>query len=305
MMNFPINSASQNRKYFISPQTTAVKYDVTQKNDTKKNNISGKTKTSTAGWVGLSALAVIGAASVLISRAVKGKNTVPPVASEPVVKLSELKAKIKADYQDKKNEILNTSDLNINNEEIQKYRERFASASTSVKNKLKKLAEDSDWTDLRKIRKNLLQTLEVEKHGEKHDIAEKKFELLNNVLICKINPEEEEAFRGKFLMDISDAAELIKKDFTTFSDFQKEYLNKQKYEFDFDLNEKFFYKIFKLTLRDLFPEDMKEYDLSKEKIRELYDEPKKKLHEKLKSLAQDFRASGDVKTLKNLNASKK
>lgn len=305
MINFPINSASQNKKYFISPQKNAENSMVSQ-HSMQENKKTDKNKTKNSGkiWVTLSAMAVAGCAFIGIYRAAKGHKNVPPVVSEPVVNLLKLKEKIKKDYLSKKNEILKMSDLQTDNGEIQKYRDIHKNVSTDIKNKLKRLAGDSDWTELRKIRKKLLKTLENEKSGEQHDIADKKIELLNNILICKIHPEEEEAFKGKVLMDLSDAVELIKKDFTSLSEFRKEYSARQKYEFDLDLNEKFFYTDFKLTLRDLFPDDMKEYDFSKEKIRELYDEPKKKRHEKLKQLALEFRADENVKTFKKLNAEK-
>ncbi len=303
MMNFPINSASQNKKYFITPPKNAVHPEVQKVSEQKivnppkkKNNSSGKI------WIGLSALAAAGAASLLFFRGSTTQKTVAPVARDIASEVKGLKAKIKENYMNKKSEILKNSDLTEDKNEIKKYRDTMNNAYLAVKNKIKKLAEDSDWIDLRKVRKRLLKTLDKEKHGEKRDIASKKIEILNNILICKIYPEEEEAFKGKILMDLSDAAELVKKDFATMEDFQKEYSSRQKYDFELDLNEKFFYKNFKLTWRDLFPEDMKEYDFAKEKIKDLQKEPQTKRLEKLKQLALEFRETADVKTLKSLNA---
>lgn len=317
MMDFSINSASQNYKYLIKPQSTAVQTVLPQKpeaeSESKKPNSGKKNKAAENVWIGLGALAVIGAASIMIYRAVKGKKSIPPVSENsnsaagvidnPLKEIEELKTKIKTDYLNKKSEILKDFDSSVDNKEVEKYKDMRKNASTAIKNKLKKLAEDSDWIELRKIRKKLVKFRSKEKYGEQYDIASKKIELINNVLICKIYPAEEEAFKGKFLMDLSDVSELVKRDFATFEDFQKEYSAKQKYEFELDFNEKFFYKNFKLTLTDLFPEDMKEYDFSKKKIAELYKEPKTKRQEKLKKLAEEFRENDDVKKLKKLNAS--
>lgn len=303
MIDFPINSASQNRKYFIYPQKNA-EQSVVSKSFTQENENANKDKKQNSGkiWIVLAALAAAGAASIGICRSAKGRENVLPMASKPAINLLELKEKIKTDYLNKKNEILKTLKFDADSAEIQKYRDRLSNISGSIKNKLQNLSGDSDWCALRKIRKNLLKTLTNETKGELHDIADKKIELLNNVLICKIHPEEEEAFKGKFLMDLSDAADLINKDFTSLSAFREEYSARQKYEFDLDFNEKLFFKNSQLTLRDLFPEEMKEYDFSKEKIRELYDDPKKARHEMLKLLADEFRVNKDVKSLKTLNA---
>ena len=303
MIDFPINSASQNHRYFISPPKSAEQSSVS-KNSVAENKDADKHKVQITGkiWIGLGALAAAGIASIGIYRAAKGRQNIPPAVSDTTINLLELKAKIKTDYLNKKNEILKTFNFDADNDEIQKYRNTLNNVSGSVKNKLQNLSVDSDWLELRKIRKKLLKTLKNEKNSELHDIADKKIELLNNVLISKIHPEEEESFKSRFLMDLSDAAELIKKDFTTFEEFKKMYSEKQKYEFELDFNEKLFFKNSELTLRDLFPEEMKEYDFAKAKIRELYDEPKQARLEKLKSLAKEFRVSQDIKTFKKINA---
>ena len=91
----------------------------------------------------------------------------------------------------------------------------------------------------------------------------------------------------------------------TIKEFEKEYAAKQKYEFDFNLDDKLFFTNSNLSLRDIFTEDMKKYDFAKEKISELKLEPKKKLHEELTKLAEEFHSFGDVKKLKNLNGTDK
>ena len=302
-MNFPINSASENKKYLTVPSKTAVQNDI-QKNPppaAKKQN-----NNSTKIWAGLVALAVIGMASAAIYRARSNKSeTLNPVQDTKQI-IKDLKVKIKTDYLNRKAEILNAHKKDsVDENEIKKYIDMKQEASDSIKTVLKNLQQDSEWQELRKIRKSLLKTLCSNKNGEQYNIASKKIELINNILTCKLHPEQIQAFKDNTLMDISDAAEIVRKPFNTIKEFEKEYAAKQKYEFDFNLDDKLFFTNSNLSLRDIFTEEMKKYDFAKEKISELKLEPKKKLHEELTKLAEEFHSCEDVKKLKNLNGTDK
>lgn len=299
-MTFPINSASENKKYFINPQKTAEHTPMLEREfvENKKNkSVLDGTKKILAG---LSGLGVIGLSIVLISKS--KKNSVTKKLTNETDGISEIKNKIKNDYLTKKSKIIEDCKSNVVDEkEIQKYNDMKNEVSGKIKSTIKGLQSDSEWIELRKIRKSLLKTLNTDKKTSQHDVASKKIELANNILICKIYPEEEQAFKDTTLMDISDAFEVIKTPFSSLNEFNTAFYAKQKYDFDFAENEKFFYKECNLTLKDLFPDDMKKYDYANEKIKELNLEPKTKLHEKLVELAKEFQTSEDVKKMKNLN----
>lgn len=300
IMNFPINSASENKKYFINPQKTAEHTSMPKQDlvENKKNkSVPNGTKKIIAG---LGGLGVIGLSIVLISKS--KKNSVTKKLVNETDGISGIKNKIKNAYLTKKSKIIEDCKSNVVDEkEIQKYNDMKNEVSAKIKSTLKDLQADSEWVELRKIRKSLLKTLNSDKKSSQHDVASKKIELVNNILICKLYPEEEQAFKDTTLMDISNAIEVIKTPFNSLNEFNTAFYAKQKYDFDFAENEKFFYKECNLTLKDLFPDDMKKYDYANEKIKELNLEPKTKLHEKLVELAKEFQVSEDVKKLKNLN----
>lgn len=294
-MNFAINSASENKKYLISPQKNTVQSAVPKISKEVKDK---KACNQNTFFIGLGALGVIASAGIVI----RNRN-LKRVSSDFTEKTANLKGFIRKAYLAKKAEILkNHNAVSVNQDGINQYSDLKNKASIAIKERLKNLQKDDEWMNLRKLRKNLLKTIEREKFGETCDIASKKIEMINNVLICKLYPEEEQAFKNNTLMDVSDAVDIINKTFTKFEDFDNEYLSRQKYEFDFNLDDKFFFTNSKLTLKDLFPEEVNQYQTSKEKIQELKFEPKKILHEKLKALAQEFRAREDVKNFKISNA---
>lgn len=267
-MNFPINSASENKKYSINPQKTAEHTSMPKQDlgENKKNkSVHNGTNKILAG---LSGLGVIGLSIVLISKS--KKNSVTKKLVNQTDGISGIKNKIKNDYLTKKSKVIEDCKSNVVDEkEIQKYNKMKNEVSAKIKSTLKDLQPDSEWVELRKIRKSLLKTLNTDKKTSQHDVASKKIELANN--ICSLN------------------------------EFNTAFYAKQKYDFDFAENEKFFYKECNLTLKDLFPDDMKKYDYANEKIKELNLEPKTKLHEKLVELAKEFQTSEDVKKMKNLN----
>ena len=294
-MNFAINSASENKKYLISPQKNTVQSAVPKISKEVKDK---KACNQNTFFIGLGALGVIASAGIVI----RNRN-LKRVSSDFTEKTANLKGFIRKAYLAKKAEILkNHNAVSVNQDGINQYSDLKNKASIAIKERLKNLQKDDEWMNLRKLRKNLLKTIEREKFGETCDVASKKIEMINNVLICKLYPEEEQAFKNNTLMDVSDAVDIINKTFTKFEDFDNEYLSRQKYEFDFNLDDKFFFTNSKLTLKDLFPEEVNQYQISKEKIQELKFEPKKILHEKLKALAQEFRAREDVKNFKISNA---
>lgn len=294
-MNFAINSASENKKYLISPQKNTVQSAVPEISKGAKDKKADKPNTV---FIGLGALGVIALAGVVI----QNRNLKNVQSSNVTDKAANLKGVIRKAYMARKAEILkNHNAVSVNQDEINKCSDFKNKASIAIKERLKNLQKDNDWMELRKLRKNLLKTIEREKSDETCAIASKKIEMINNVLICKLYPEEEQAFKNNTLMDVSDAVGIINKTFTKLKDFDNEYLSRQKYEFDFNLDNKFFFTNSKLTLKDLFPEEVNQYQTSKEKIQEIKNEPKKILHENLKALAQEFRAREDVKNFKISN----
>lgn len=301
-MDFSINSASENKKYFINPQKTAEQFPMSKKETGKTHNQKFLSNETNKIFAGLGGLAVIGLSVVLISRS--RKSTAPKliIKSEDI---GSVKNKIKTEYLDKKSKIFeDCKSTTVDEKEIKKYNDMKNEISSNIKSTLKNLQSNSEWVELRKIRKSLLKTLNADKKSSQHDVASKKIELVNNILICKLYPQEEQAFKDTTLMDISDAFEIIKTPFNSLEEFNSAFYAKQKYDFDFAENEKFFYKECNLTLKDLFPDDMKKYDYANEKIKELNLEPKTKLHEKLVDLAKNFKLSEDVKKLKMMNKNK-
>ncbi len=298
-MNFSINPASDNKKYFISPQKRAEQTPMPKKDISETQMQQSVSIGTNKILAGLGGLAVIGLSVVLIGRSKKKPKTKLINKTDDI---PAVKNKIKTAYLAKKSKIVEDCKSNVVNEkEIQKYIDIKNEVSTNIKSTLKNLQSDSEWLELRKIRKSLLKTLNADEKSNQHNVASKKIELVNNILICKLYPQEEQAFKDTTLMDISDALDIIKTPFNSLEEFNNAFYAKQKYDFDFAENEKFFYKECNLTLRDLFPDDMKRYDYANNKIKELYLEPKAKLHEKLVELAKEFQTSEDVKNLKYLN----
>ena len=275
---------------------------MSKKETDKRNNQKFLSNGMNNILAGLGGLAVIGMSVVLISRSRK------PIEPKLIIKsedIGSVKNKIKTEYLDKKSKIFEDCKSNkVDEKEIEKYNDMKNEISSNIKSTLKILQSNSEWVELRKIRKSLLKTLNADKKSSQHDVASKKIELVNNILICKLYPQEEQAFKDITLMDISDAFEIIKTPFNSLEEFNSAFYAKQKYDFDFAENEKFFYKECNLTLKDLFPDDMKKYDYANEKIKELNLEPKTKLHEKLVDLAKKFKLSEAVKKLKMMNKNK-
>ncbi len=167
-----------------------------------------------------------------------------------------------------------------------------------VKLKLADLQKDSDWVELRKIRKNLLKQRTKENRG----IIDTHIELIDNIFLSKVSKDSSisQIFEEFYGMNIKDAAKLAKH--STQQVFEKiDYKSKLR---PFETNGM---NIRQLKLSDFFKKEVKEWNNANDTINsceetfKFLDTQKQKFIELKKNLAQEFRQSDDVKTLKELN----
>lgn len=180
----------------------------------------------------------------------------------------------------------------------------------TIRGTISKLSGDDEWKSLRKYRKILLKDLEHPDYNRR-EIAVKKIRLINDLLVYKIHPEEENIFNSRTLISVDDARNLLKKNFVTEQEFDADYQNLIKYEFQYNPMNNFFVNDSKLSLLDLFKSEITDYRdaENKKKYAKLIldsDIPstQQRYMDKLKEAALLFRTSENVATLKALNSSK-
>lgn len=131
-------------------------------------------------------------------------------------------------------------------------------ASAYIRSSLAKLLPDTEWRELRMFRKGLLKDING-KDLYKHDIALKKIPFVNDLLVLKVHPEEYDTFLARNLISPQDAKDLIKKEFVSVSEFDREYQKLIKYDFDYCDMSKFFVSNNRLYLSDFFREEVETY----------------------------------------------
>lgn len=249
MISFPIHKASVNTYFMAVVSNTPSQTPVPSSPKQEEKNNSKKL------WLGLSVLAVAGAAAVGIYRA-KTKN-IKPIVNNAVSQTADL--------------VQNTDAAAVFEavkpvRDVKFFEDIKGKASEKIKNILKNLQGDSEWKELRKTRKELLKIIDDSNAGEQADIAIQKVRLLNNMIVCKAHPSEEPLFKGCAMMDIPDAKQLVGMKFNTLEDFRKAEKSMQKYDFEMDLYEKFFFTTEKLSLKNIFSEDYERYAYAKDEI---------------------------------------
>lgn len=249
MIKFPTHNASVNRNFTAAASNTPLQTPAPQNPKQEEKNDSKKL------WLGLSGLAIVGVAAVGIYRA-KTKN-IKPIVKDAVSQAAGLVQNMDAAA---------VSETVKPVRDVKFFEDIKGEASEKIKNILKNLQGDSEWKELRKIRKELLKVVKDPKAGEQADIAGEKVKLLNNMIVCKVYPSEEPLFKGCAMMDIHDAKQLVGMNFNTLEDFRKTEKSMQKYDFEMDLYEKFFFTTEKLSLKNVFSEYYERYAYAKDEI---------------------------------------
>lgn len=172
--------------------------------------------------------------------------------------------------------------------------------SKSIKERLSELQKDSDWVELRKMRKQILKNRKARRFDNsipKDPNESSRLELINDVLYSKYNGKKTNLME-RLSLSIDDVIKLIKNPNTN-----DEYIKILKTNDAFDI-EPAIDTVYPLRL-SLFT-DTSKYDEAKntikalnERLNELKGE-KSKLHEELKNLAENYRNSDDVKNLQEL-----
>lgn len=178
--------------------------------------------------------------------------------------------------------------------------------SNLLKEKIQKLNQDSEWIELRKLRKNFINLINSKAPAEQKKIAAKKIVLVNDLLINKGYPEEIEAFKNLYRFDQNKGMEIVRTKFETLEDFNKAMKEAQTLDVDIKLpiRERNFTHMQPLHLTDIFPDEANSYVECNKKIEVLDFETNsinnfyKQYHEELKNLAAEARESADVKALR-------
>ncbi len=275
---------------------------------------------------GLGGLAVIGAGAVLVyNRLKKGKAS--GTQSSP---LDAAKNKARDEFKKLKESMLEEFNENLPDElkvrtgvtfksskeledfkealktgddfSVEKYETMRAETSAKVKAQLQKLEGDSEWQELRKMRKTLIKSADAEDDAGK--IAREKIYIINDLMAYKVDPSREQVFKNRNMIDVSDGFALVRRDFKSADEFYAEKEKVTKYDFDFDLGEGFFAGHKPLTINDLFEDEQDTYNFAKDNLKkietictEVIPKAKETLHQKLSELAQSFRTSEFIEKL--------
>jgi len=327
-------SINSNKSYFLnSPNSSA---NLPAKNPESKKNDYHNSKTILAS---LSALAVIGASVWGIKHSSKPKpnqikkNETDVLEAVDVVKdkINKLKKLIFEDYISKKTKIIDQMNkfdefeykvpFNTGKDlqdKISVFEKEYVEMSANsyevisknkkiIRNKLAALMPDSDWQELKKLRKHFIKTMRTDKDVEQRKIAGEKLILVNDLLINKVYPETIDKY-NLYGITNQQAFEIVKKDFKTYDDFTEYYdsIKNMDIPFNFEELDKRFSHNGTLSLKDIFPEEITAIESSTE----LLDETTKKLtatkilynkyQSKIKQLAQEYRETDGVKELKEL-----
>lgn len=275
---------------------------------------------------GLGGLAVIGAGAVLVyNRLKKGKAS--GTQSSP---LDAAKNKARDEFKKLKESMLDEFNENLPDElkvrtgvtfksskeledfkealktgddfSVEKYETMRAETSAKVKAQLQKLEGDSEWQELRKMRKALIKSADTQDDAGK--IAREKISIINDLMSYKVDPSREQVFKNRNMMDVSDGFALVRRDFVSADEFYAKKEKVTKYDFDFDIGEGFFAGHKPLTINDLFEDEQDTYNFAKDNLKkieticaEVIPKAKETLHQKLSELAQGFRTSEFIENL--------
>ena len=183
-------------------------------------------------------------------------------------------------------------------------------SSNTIRESIKKVASDAEWQELHKYRKQLLKQVNGDDIN-KHDIALKKISLINDMLVYKLHPEEEEVFKSRNLISVDDARMMIKRDFANKEEYDEEYQKFIKYTFNYSPMTKFFVNNGELSLLDLFKSEIIAHKVAGDKkllakliLDEDVPEVQRRNIQKLISLANEFSKDEKVLRLKSLTSSK-
>ena len=187
-----------------------------------------------------------------------------------------------------------------------KFHEAQERCVKTVRKSVAKLENDQEWKELRKYRKELMKDFDSNDLG-RHDVAVKKFPLINDLLTIKLFPEKEEVFHARNLVSLDNARMLVKKNFANAKEFNEEFEKCREFSFDYLPMERFFVNKDELSLMDFFKEEVITYRKCEQKLVQLIpifrdDIPQveKRLHKKLTRLALDFRKSEQAQKLREL-----
>lgn len=171
-----------------------------------------------------------------------------------------------------------------------------------LKSKLQELQKDSDWVELRKIRKNLLkQKKNITK--ENRPVIEGHINLIDDILLSKVSKDSSTVtlFEEFWGMSLKDASELAKKS-------SKEVFDNVDYHSKYEpFPDAITMHLRQLKLSDFFKREVREWELANKTIKDtesalaFLDNQKQKFQKYQKTLAQEIRQSDDVKALKELN----
>lgn len=319
-----------NRHAYIMQPAGAQKQGIQPNSALTQNPKEVKSKNEMLMYT-LGGLAVLGTAGAIIKSQLSSRNNAADPHNANILEIIKLKTRIKDKFTEKRAPIVNRlfEELaafnpdykfntigQVNAMKMQMDAENKALKSQIVthkseklnvlKNKINSLSSDAEWQDLRKLRKNCIKIYNSNASAAEKQIAEKKIIIINDLLINKAYPEEVEAFEQLYKMTHSDALEFVKKDYKTLNDYNEAFRAAQKSDIPYGIpvRDRNFTSIKPLKLRDVFPDEVlacEECD-SELKYRNLKTERLDKIinnyKDDVRKLAEDFRNSVDVKSLK-------
>lgn len=198
----------------------------------------------------------------------------------------------------------------IYEESLAKLTQKKSDISKKIKTSLSELSTDKEWKELRAMRKQLLKDLGG-KNPDKQELAERKLPFVNDLLVLKLHPDKENIFQTRNLTTPDDLRQLLKKDYNHAGAFDEELQKHIKFDFEYNEMENFFHNNGKLSLINLFKEEMRVYNqlsynirLKKINIDEEISVVKNLWLKKLSTLAEDFRQKENVKKYKELTTRK-
>lgn len=324
-----VSPARNNTFYFMTVNSPAHNSDKQQEPVSAEMEKSGHNGLLTAG---LGGLAVIGASLI----AIKGLKCYK--SRKISHEISDLKSVLKEQYLEARNmaaeefsmenlpDSFNIPDFNNlqikSSRDIKKVKEYYIDIAARlseakkdcvdyIRETIGKVTSDKEWKELKLYRKQLLKDAAGD-DIDKHDVALKKISLINDMLVYKLHPEKKQVFESRNLITVEDARNILKTNFANLEEYENEYQKHIKFDFEYLSMEKFFTNTDKLTLLNLFKEQVVTYSASDEKLKLINkvalgeDIPavQKRMTEKMAQLASEFSKREGVLKLKELNKSK-
>ena len=187
------------------------------------------------------------------------------------------------------------------------YKNNVQENSTIIKDKIRNLSTDSEWKELRKLRKQFMKTMQNSSAGEQRRIASEKITFINDLLITKVYPQDAAKYNLYGITE-KQALELVRKEFNSYKEFTEYYDSIKDLSIPFRFEEigNRFSHNGSLSLADIFPEEtgaiknsakLREDTFSKlEAARNLY----KTYLKKLEQLAKEYRQTSGIIELRTL-----